>query len=69
MITVIKKIIIIKEKEGKRQGKKTLFRRGSIFPGGRGGGMVCTQAKNWTRFVLRDGPETGPLLCESVNRG
>ena len=31
MISVIKKIIIIKEKEGKRQGKKTLDRRGSIL--------------------------------------
>ena len=29
MITVIKKIIIIKEKEGKRQGKKTHNRRDS----------------------------------------
>ena len=36
MITVIKKLIIIKEKEGKRQGKKSLRRRdsnlGTLFP-------------------------------------
>ena len=31
MITVIKKIIIMKDKEGKRQGKKTLIRRRSIL--------------------------------------
>ena len=55
MITVIKKIIIIKEKEGKRQGKKkALVRRGSILghllqhymlPLGHGGSHTQKQQK------------------------